>query len=45
MKEIEILQDYKCDFELNGSMTIEPIEHKTKISLWNLKIGMVLKVI
>ena len=27
----EILQDYTCDFELNGKMIIGPIEHKTKI--------------
>ena len=38
----EILQDYTCDFELNGLMVIAHIEHK---QISDLKKWMVLKVI
>ena len=32
----EILLGYKCEFELNGSMVIGPVEHKTNIRLKNM---------
>ena len=34
--ENESLQDYRCDFELNGLMIIGPIEHKTNIRFENI---------
>ena len=34
--ENEFLQDHTGDFELNGLMIIEPIEHKTNIRIKNM---------
>ena len=42
LKIDEILRDYTCDFELNGSMPIGSVGHKTSI---RLKIWMVLKIL
>ena len=31
-----IIQDFTCDFELNGLMTIGPKEHKTNVRFENM---------